>query len=211
MKILKNDQDVWEMMHPLLCALRRRCEEGSPGASMQARIQSFMDAGDFVKVIERAGSKEVAEVIVELADRLSRRELRRVLRENWDRCDAHRPFREDFLELFRRAGYVSDTRRKPRGVLTIYRGNLSHGQPPAGLSWTLSVDVARWFAQYCATSGRANYLGMGLEGGDPTIWRAKINAEDILGYFIGRKEREVVVDPATIFDIEKLDTLTCHQ
>ena len=66
--------------------------------------------------------------------------------------------------------------------VTIYRGvtaenNMNH----QALSWTLNRDTAKWFANRFQT-------------GTCEIWQKEIKKEEILCYFGGRNESEVIVD-----------------
>ena len=76
-------------------------------------------------------------------------------------------------------------------VLTVYRG-CGTTKALKGMSWTLSEEKARWFADRFAT-GR---------GG--VTYRAKIKKEDIVAYTNNRGEQEVIVDYRKIFDVERL-------
>jgi hypothetical protein len=91
-----------------------------------------------------------------------------------------------WLELFERAGYVSDTDEKLEGVLNVYRGvaGKSHRR---GLSWTLSIDRARWFARRYA-----RWFG------NPLVYEATVDARDVLAFIVDRDERQVVVHPDTL-------------
>jgi len=35
------------------------------------------------------------------------------------------------------------------------------------------------------------------------VWHGAVAADQILGYFVGRNEQEVIADPATVRDIER--------
>jgi hypothetical protein len=39
--------------------------------------------------------------------------------------------------------------------------------------------------------------------GTPTVWRANVDASDVLGYFVERNEGEVVIDPASLRDVRR--------
>ena len=81
------------------------------------------------------------------------------------------------------------------GVLTLYRG-CRVAKAAKGMSWTLSEDKARWFAD------RMSLLSSGKRGGGSLVYRAKIRKEDVVGYLSGRGEREVIVDYRKLFDVE---------
>lgn len=54
------------------------------------------------------------------------------------------------------------------------------------MSWTLSREKAEWFALRSPRDG------------EPVVYTATVEAEHALGYFIGRGESEVVVEPETL-------------
>ncbi len=59
------------------------------------------------------------------------------------------------------------------------------------MSWTLDRNKAVWFAQ------RYSVL---TELGAPKLAEATVRKRDILAYFNGRKEKEVVVDSSKLID-----------
>lgn len=70
----------------------------------------------------------------------------------------------------------------------LYRGITKFGNP-YGLSWTTNLDTAKWFANRFNINDRDN--------GNYVI-EAEVNKEDILAYFSGRNENEVIVDTSNI-------------
>ena len=73
--------------------------------------------------------------------------------------------------------------------VVVYRGVKPDAQIKA-LSWTLSYDTAKWFADRFEENG--------------TVYRARIKKEDILAYFGSRGESEVVVKPTKLHRIERI-------
>lgn len=71
--------------------------------------------------------------------------------------------------------------------LTIYRGGKQRNQIRAGMSWTLSKEKAAWFAKRYRTAGKK------AEIATATVWK-----EDVIAYFNGRKEQEIVIYPEHI-------------
>lgn len=102
----------------------------------------------------------------------------------------------DFVEIFRRANKkhlmeaseIKVLKELPDKV-TIYRGVKPNSSTKA-LSWSLNKETAQWFANRFEENG--------------TVYQAKIRKEDILAFFDGRKEQEVVVDFEKLYDIKKV-------
>jgi len=70
--------------------------------------------------------------------------------------------------------------------LTVYRG-VSVGRNPNGLSWTWSLETAKWFAHRFDIADEKGY-----------IQRATVDKSEILAYFNGRDEDELVIDTSKI-------------
>ena len=91
------------------------------------------------------------------------------------------------LPMFVDLGYVSDDDElvPPEAPLTIYRG----GEPDS-IAWSESLDTAKWFAARFRPH--------------QNVWRATAHPDVILARFHGRGEREVVVDPRNLEDVQLL-------
>jgi hypothetical protein len=92
-----------------------------------------------------------------------------------------------WLELWKAAGFVSDTGRAPPAEpMTLYRGALVQTQG-RGMSWTFDQERARWFAQR---------LVLFVPGSAPGVFRATVPPKAVLAMITeARGESEVVVDP----------------
>lgn len=78
--------------------------------------------------------------------------------------------------------------------ITVYRGvDVRGNKNPKGLSWTLSIDTARFFAK------RWNQGGF--------VYMAEVNKEDVLAYFATRNESEVIIDIDKLKDIQLVETI----
>ena len=64
----------------------------------------------------------------------------------------------------------------------IYRG---YGKTVNGWSWTVDREKAIWFAQR-------------LDFDSPTLATGTVQKADVLAYFAGRKESEIIVDPKKV-------------
>jgi hypothetical protein len=160
------------------------------------REQMILDAyrrEDWERLLTLCSSQDRAEVLVEALDNVARPRARRLMRQFWTVTDATRDFWPQIIEAFEYCGFVSDTRKRfaDEEPVVIYRGDLGDGD---GISWTTCLKRAEWFAGYCR-SVRAAIVGIPPEHGVPTVWKAEVIGREILGYFEGREEQEVVVRP----------------
>lgn len=71
-------------------------------------------------------------------------------------------------------------------IVTVYRG-LQRNSKLKGMSWTLDLEVAKWFAN------RFGHNGL--------VYQAMVQKKDILAYFDGRNEKEIIVDPKRLSEI----------
>lgn len=195
-------QKAWERMEEIR------------GEFRQTVFDEKLGAGDVEGALAHCGSEEVAGVIVQLAPALTDEQLRGVLTDEWTRCEAHRPYRADFVRLFKQVGFVTDVgdewsniktlpKRLTGKTVTIYRGNLGEDEPD-GIAWTLSKKTAQFFGDHHMSPRAKMILGTWREDGVPTVWSAKVDTKDILAYFHGRGEQEVVVDPATLRNVKRI-------
>lgn len=73
----------------------------------------------------------------------------------------------------------------------IYRGVGSHVGEVKGLSWTLDIGIARFFANRFDNDGQ--------------VYKATIHKKDIFAYYGCRGEKEVVVDYTKLANIEQIE------
>ena len=101
------------------------------------------------------------------------------------------------IDLFEISGFVTDSEDdswdKLPDPLTVYRGIDAEYGDANGLAWTLSLERARWFSHYGV---------QGDSGGE--VYRTEICKADVLGYFTGRSEEEIVLNPWNV-EIEWLE------
>ena len=99
-----------------------------------------------------------------------------------------------------------DPRQLPKSpYLTVYRGNLGETPGDHLASWTLDREIAERFA-LMANGIRGWFLGMSEPGskGVPTVWKARVARERVLGYFDDRGEQEVVIDGQYLRRVTKI-------
>lgn len=159
----------------------------------KAALKEALAAGDYAKALwwfERPHRLPTLMTYVE-EGRVSRSTLRELLPSLWMDTESPSQFGDIPLRLFRLAcskdgPLTDDAEGMPSGQITIYRGG--DRDEKLGLAWTLDADRARWFATRYGRSGR--------------VVTASVSASQIFGYFTGRNESEIVVDPArlTILD-----------
>jgi hypothetical protein len=75
----------------------------------------------------------------------------------------------------------------PDKDIVVYRGTQSTSALVKGLSWTLSKDVAVWFKNRFAFGG--------------TLYKAKIDKENVYAYNNDREEKEIILNPYKLKDI----------
>lgn len=189
--------------------------EGLRAKYKRLLVAEKLKTGDVAGALALYSSESIAAAIVEIAPKLTTDQLREIVRDEWTRCEAHRPVRAEFIEIFKRVGFVHDLdgsdgfEAKPlpprlRGkTVTIYRGNLGEDEPD-GISWTLSKATAQFFGRHHMSPRAKFILGTWREDGIPTVWSAQVNTKDVLAYFDGRNEKEVVVDPATLRNVKRI-------
>ncbi len=116
--------------------------------------------------------------------------LREILPQLWQ--DAEIPGRQQshWLHLFTWAGYCSDTEERLEGHGDDPQRRVSSPRYARGLAWTLDRRRAEWFARRFALHG------------EPRVYTVTLDAAEILGYFVGRNEGEVVVDPTRLPNCE---------
>lgn len=93
--------------------------------------------------------------------------------------------KSEMLKWFSKLGYVSDL----SGVVTIYRG-VGSEKYRDGISWTLDREKAEWFATRFTEDG--------------VVYSAKVKSNDILYYISDRGEKEVIVDPKRLMQVERI-------
>jgi hypothetical protein len=174
-------------------ALNRRAAEHE-----RRHFERAAEEGDFHSALSWLSSTSATAGLVELEPRMTDEQVRDALRLHWSRCDSAGFAVDDLLNLFHRAGFVTDTKEpKLTGELVIYRRTFGDDDPRDGISWTLDGNKARRLAEH---RGR----GADVDRATAAVWSARVDAPQILGYFAQRGEAEVLVDPSDLRDIERL-------
>lgn len=111
-----------------------------------------------------------------------------------------------WLWAFEQSGYIVDGHVTPDEErpekITLYRGAIE--SRALGMSWTASLEQARWFA------GRF----VGLRNTQPAhVYQIEATAGEILAHFTGRNEDEWVLDMSdiSIEDLTVVETITERQ
>lgn len=135
---------------------------------------------------------------------LSREDMSKILSCAWvmsenPNADANMNKRQ-LLSLFRSADpsvlMDEDERRELDSLpstVTVYRGVTPYNEKNVkALSWTLNYETAIWFATRFGECG--------------SVYKAQVNKENILAFFKGRNEAEVIIDPRHLMDLEQMDS-----
>lgn len=175
---------------------------------------------DAMRRMGLSGSEDRAATLLSIAPDLSDADLKAVMVEFWTMTEAWggSAMRHEMLGLLKRVGYITDTRKKPHldrsmpgyGVVKVFRGNIGE-DPTQGFCWTTSETTAEFFARHPFTP-RGWFLGLGRSepygeirpGAVPSVWVGWVERSKILGFFDGRGESEVVIDPEDLlhFDLK---------
>ena len=75
-------------------------------------------------------------------------------------------------------------------IVTVYRGLNTFEKSKKAMSWSLSIETAKWFASRFNNNGN--------------VYKAKVKKEDILAYCDRRNEKEVIVNYKKVYGIELL-------
>lgn len=180
-------------------------------AMKDARVRDAIYQGNYHEALMLTGSERRAALLVELEPRLSDDEVRALLDSYWSITEAWSGdpvLRDGMYRLLSRVApfhVLGDDGRTLRAgkTLTVYRGNLGETPGPYTSSWTTDRKIAERFA-LMANSVRGMFLGMHREGGVPTVWRAKVARDAVLGYFDDRGESEVVVPGTALKAVTKV-------
>lgn len=148
----------------------------------------------------RVGSEARAQVLAQEAAKASPAQARKLLAEWFNLCDALEPWADQLRAQFERVGFVSDSDTPaPKPPLVVYRAAWNDGDPVKALSWTGSLDRAKWFAKYL-TGVRAQWLGMKRTDGQVLVYRGLCT--EMFGYLTSRGEEEVIAK--SVIDIEPI-------
>ena len=136
---------------------------------------------------------------------IDKKDLSKYLKTLWITCDYVNVdkviSKSKYVSLFQKAdksALMNEDEIKRLDALpdsvTIYRGiNDITNHPIDGLSWTLDIDTANWFANRFAKMKECT----------ASVYKATIKKEDILSYF--DDEKEVVVDYKKLENVEKIN------
>lgn len=185
----------WEQM------LQARAE----WAIERADLLAAGDTESLARVLAIAGSEDRAQVFMEIEDKLDDEQARELLTRYWDITEGwqgHPERRAAMHRLLARAttdGPIIDGDGVPTTpTVTIYRGNL--GEDPTGVaaSWTLDRKIAEKFATQPFTLRGQIVLGMNPGPDDKaSIWQAEILRDEMIAWFNGRGEQEVIAAPTS--------------
>jgi hypothetical protein len=126
---------------------------------------------------------------------LTRKHYTELLYDIWTDVEfPHQKRREEIIEMFDDAdlSILRDGDKQGFDALpetvTVYRGLQGKKARPRALSWTTDLKVAKWFANRFKHEGK--------------VYQATINKQDIYYYTNAREEKECVVNPKKLRNIQ---------
>lgn len=185
--------------------LKQKGRNKLPPALLECAEQKLQER-DWPGYLDLYGSDERFEHLKRLLAnyRIEGREYWELIRLSWMRSEVGFPNQEQWLAWFEsnepgRSHLMSRWEHTRLASLpdklTLYRGcGGMLGEP--GMSWTLSRAVATRFANYTLTFKR-NFL-LWVPPGIPTLLEGECRKADVLAYFSGRQEQEIVLNPAHV-------------
>ena len=81
----------------------------------------------------------------------------------------------------------------------IYRGSRGPLEHQLGFSWTLDKKVAIFFVTYSGSERKEKY-----PNAEPSLLVGEVAKKNIIAVINERKEREILVDPRRVYEIESL-------
>lgn len=167
---------------------------------LKKMISNIKEYDEFATIITKSYRSVFLNETLQYIDR---KDLAKYLRKLWISCDY-----VNVDQVISKSKYVSLFKEADKSALmnedeikrldnlpdsvTIYRGiNDITNHPIDGLSWTLDIDTAKWFANRFAK----------MKEGTSSIYKATIKKENIIAYF--EEETEVVVNYKKLENIRK--------
>ena len=143
------------------------------------------------RLLSRLDERDGAALPYELATQvepIDAQDFAHVVATQWKSDEAPSKHLTAWLAMFRIAiaylgCYVTDTDESLPDDLALWRG-VARSRYARGMSWTLDQEKAVWFARRFAT-----------DQDSPRLYRVQVEPHDVLGYFAGRQESEIVIDP----------------
>jgi len=172
----------------------------------QAMREQLLKARDFEGYLRRFDGHKRFAPFLEMHEQMPDADYWKCLALVWDNIEVSFPDRKAWLALFESSRPHRDclmTRGEQKtlarfpDVLTVFRG-YAKGIGRGGLSWTLSEAVALHFARYATGSRRAFLCGHKMSAAKMII-AGQCSKRDVLAYFNGREEMEIIVRPGKVF------------
>ncbi len=177
----------------------------------QAHLKGVIESEETAYDVYRYITKPYALSFIQMAEKyLSPEDLGTILRDAWTRIEfvSSNPVftQAQFVKLFSKsdpASLMTADERKAFDTLPdnveIYRGVRKGSKKAKGMSWTTDITVAEWFSKrFTEQHSRGD------------VYKALVNKSDILAYFQGSNERELVVDTSGLKKIEKMTEQAIH-
>jgi hypothetical protein len=165
----------------------------------EKKVQELLAKGDFYMAIATHERPFRAHAFLEYEPQMPDRQYWESLAYVW--MDSEKPGvnKELFLLWFESTRPERESLMEPSeheefaampDPIPVYRGHVARKgrKHTSGLSWTTDRDKAVWFAK------RFKHLGLGK----PMLTTGLARKQDVLAYFTGREESEIVIDPAKV-------------
>jgi hypothetical protein len=154
---------------------RRSCPAISRAAQARCRtrcLSRHVGKRCYSPAVDRTHRESLA-YLLSSSEQLPPRRLNAALREIWPRL--HGPLHQNdptaMVNLFKRAGYVTDGVLSPTASLTVYRGEPVSGQS-TGISWTTDRQTAMTYARGYSTVSAARVIQAVASPG--VCWRGSL-------------------------------------
>jgi hypothetical protein len=165
----------------------------------------LLRAMDFKAYLWSFGGHERFKPFLEIEHLLSDKQYWKCVALVWSNIEVSSPNQREWLRLFEskrphRELLISAAERRALAAmpdtLRIYRG-YAKGRARRGISWTLSERRAHKFANYAIGPRRALLCGH-KSGGFGMVAPGQCHKRDVLAYFNGRREQEIVIRPENV-------------
>ena len=169
---------------------------------IQSQLKKYEEAEDWHMYIFTHERPYRFQIFLDVNDRILKEDYGDLVAALWIDSENIYQHRDAWVDVFRNAmilgSLLMDEEDWNRFIdlpetMTIYRGIQFQSQTE-GLSWTLDRDKAIWFMNRWARKGT-----------NPQLLVGKLDKEDVIAYYGGRGESEIVCFPEHVYDVEVIN------